>query len=64
MRAGAPWSVPHLMSKSRAMLQLVDLVRRVAKVDSTILITGESGSGKERIARLVHEESPRAAGLS
>jgi two-component system response regulator HydG len=40
----------------------VDLARRVAKVDSTTLITGESGSGKERIARLVHEESTRAAG--
>jgi two-component system response regulator HydG len=44
------------------MRQLVDLARRVAKVDSTVLITGESGSGKERIARLVHEESTRAAG--
>jgi transcriptional regulator with PAS, ATPase and Fis domain len=44
------------------MAQLVDLARRVAKVDSTILITGESGSGKERVARLVHEESTRAAG--
>jgi transcriptional regulator with PAS, ATPase and Fis domain len=41
---------------------LVDLARRVAKVDSTVLITGESGSGKERIARLVHDESTRAAG--
>jgi transcriptional regulator with PAS, ATPase and Fis domain len=44
------------------MRQLVDLARRVAKVDSTVLITGESGSGKERIARLVHEESTRAVG--
>jgi DNA-binding NtrC family response regulator len=47
---------------SPAMRQLVDLARRVAKVDSTVLLTGESGSGKERIARLVHEESTRAAG--
>jgi two-component system, NtrC family, response regulator HydG len=51
-----------VVAKSTAMRQLVDLARRVAKVDSTVLITGESGSGKERIARLVHEESSRAAG--
>jgi DNA-binding NtrC family response regulator len=44
------------------MRQLVDMARRVALVDSTVLITGESGSGKERIARLLHEESKRAAG--
>jgi two-component system, NtrC family, response regulator HydG len=51
-----------IIAKSRAMRQVVDLARRVAKVDSTVLITGESGSGKERIARLVHDESTRAAG--
>ncbi len=51
-----------IIAKSPAMLQLVDLTRRVAKVDSTVIITGESGSGKERIARLIHDESPRAAG--
>jgi transcriptional regulator with PAS, ATPase and Fis domain len=50
-----------IVAKSPAMRQVVDLARRVAKVDSTVLITGESGSGKERIARLVHEESTRAA---
>jgi two-component system response regulator HydG len=51
-----------IVAKSPAMRQIVDLARRVAKVDSTVLITGESGSGKERIARLVHDESTRAAG--
>jgi DNA-binding NtrC family response regulator len=51
-----------IVAKSPPMRQLVDLARRLAKVDSTVLITGESGSGKERIARLVHEESTRAAG--
>ena len=51
-----------IVAKSPAMRQVVDLARRVARVDSTVLITGESGSGKERIARLVHEESARAAG--
>jgi DNA-binding NtrC family response regulator len=51
-----------IVAKSTTMRQVVDLARRVAKVDSTVLITGESGSGKERIARLVHDESTRAAG--
>jgi transcriptional regulator with GAF, ATPase, and Fis domain len=51
-----------IVAKSPAMRQVVDLARRVAKVDSTVLITGESGSGKERIARLVHDESTRATG--
>jgi two-component system response regulator HydG len=51
-----------IVAKSSPMRQVVDLARRVAKVDATVLITGESGSGKERIARLVHDESARAAG--
>ena len=51
-----------IVAKSPPMRHLADLARRLAKVDSTVLITGESGSGKERIARLVHEESTRAAG--
>jgi len=51
-----------IVARSPAMKRLVDLARRVAKVDSTVLVTGESGSGKERIARLVHEESTRASG--
>ncbi len=51
-----------IVAKSTAMRQLVDLARRVAQVDSTVLITGESGAGKERIARLLHDQSTRAAG--
>jgi two-component system response regulator HydG len=49
-----------LVVRSEAMHRVLDLALRVAKVESTVLITGESGVGKERIARLVHEESPRA----
>jgi two-component system response regulator HydG len=51
-----------LVAKSAAMRTFVELALRVAKVDATVLITGESGSGKERVARLLHEESTRAAG--
>lgn len=51
-----------LVVQSAEMQRVVDLARRVAQVDSTVLITGESGVGKERIARLIHGESSRAAG--
>ncbi|WP_257309812.1 sigma-54-dependent Fis family transcriptional regulator [Geothrix fuzhouensis] len=51
-----------VVTKSPVMRKLIDLACRVATVDSTVLITGESGVGKERIARLVHEQSTRAAG--
>ena len=51
-----------MVAKSAKMRHVVDLARRVAKVDATVLITGESGVGKERIARLVHDESTRATG--
>jgi DNA-binding NtrC family response regulator len=51
-----------LIVHSEAMQRVLDLARRVAQVDSTVLITGESGVGKERIARFIHDESSRAAG--
>jgi transcriptional regulator with PAS, ATPase and Fis domain len=51
-----------IVAKSAKMQKVVDLARRVAKVDATVLITGESGVGKERIAQLVHDESARAVG--
>ena len=60
--AGDGGEPPGLIAQSETMQRLVDLARRVAKVDSTVLITGESGTGKERIARFVHDESSRSAG--
>jgi DNA-binding NtrC family response regulator len=48
--------------ESPAMHRVIDVARRVAQVDSTVLLTGESGVGKERIARFIHDESSRAAG--
>jgi two-component system response regulator HydG len=54
-------AAPGLIARSDAMRAVVDLSRRVASVDSTVLIAGESGVGKERVARLVHDSSSRAA---
>ncbi|MCA9618393.1 MAG: sigma-54-dependent Fis family transcriptional regulator [Myxococcales bacterium] len=51
-----------LVAKSVPMRRVIDLAQRIAAVDSTVLITGESGAGKERIARLLHDASPRATG--
>ena len=51
-----------VVARSGAMRKLLDFAHRVAVVDSTVLITGESGSGKERIARLLHDESARSKG--
>jgi two-component system, NtrC family, response regulator PilR len=42
------------------MVELMDQIRRVAPQDTTLLFTGETGTGKTRLARLVHEFSPRA----
>ena len=51
-----------LIARSPAMQAVLDLARRAARVDATVLITGESGAGKERIACLLHDESARAPG--
>jgi two-component system, NtrC family, response regulator AtoC len=51
-----------LVSKSPAMQRVFELARVAARSASTILVLGESGSGKEVLARAIHEESPRAAG--
>jgi len=51
-----------LIAHSDAMTRVIDLARRIAKVDSTVLVTGESGVGKERLARLIHDESTRTGG--
>jgi DNA-binding NtrC family response regulator len=51
-----------LLSKSPAMQAVFELAKTAARSNSTILVLGESGSGKEVLARAIHAESPRAEG--
>jgi two-component system response regulator HydG len=49
-----------LVYKSESMTRIMDMIERVAPTDSTVLITGESGTGKGLVARKIHQLSPRA----
>jgi two-component system response regulator AtoC len=48
-----------VVSQSRGMRDVLELASRVARHNTTVLITGESGTGKEVIARAIHRMSPR-----
>ncbi len=48
-----------LVAKSPVMEKVMDLVRKIAPSDVNVLITGESGTGKTLLARIIHELSPR-----
>src|SRR5690606_39927525 len=49
-----------LLGRSPAFLRTIKLARQVAATDASVFITGESGSGKEVIAQLIHAQSRRA----
>jgi two-component system response regulator PilR (NtrC family) len=48
-----------LLGASEAMRRIFELVNRIANAKTTVLVTGDSGTGKERIARAIHEQSDR-----
>jgi DNA-binding NtrC family response regulator len=59
--AGARASFGKLIGKSAAMQKVYTLIEQVAPSSASVLITGESGTGMEMVARSIHESSPRRA---
>jgi PAS domain S-box-containing protein len=61
-RTGAPRSSEILLGSSPPMQKLLKTIERVAPTDNSVLITGATGTGKELVARAIHNKSPRASG--
>ncbi len=59
---GQKYSHPNIVARSAKMQEVLATVERVAPTNSTVLLGGESGVGKDLIARAIHEKSRRAAG--
>lgn len=53
-------SFSSIIGKSKALKEAIDLAKRVSKTDTTVLLLGETGTGKEVFAQSIHYESPRA----
>jgi DNA-binding NtrC family response regulator len=50
-----------IITRSARMQEVLRMVERVAPTDSSVLVLGDSGTGKELVARAIHEQSPRAS---
>jgi DNA-binding NtrC family response regulator len=59
---GKRYSHPNIVARSPKMQEVLATVERVAPTNSTVLLGGESGVGKDLIARAIHEKSRRASG--
>src|SRR5258705_1951280 len=59
---GEKYSHPNIVARSAKMQEVLAIVERVAPTNSTVLLGGESGVGKDLIARAIHEKSRRASG--
>jgi DNA-binding NtrC family response regulator len=49
------------IGKSREIQKVLEIVRKVAPLNSTVLIEGQTGTGKEMLARMIHENGPRSS---
>jgi transcriptional regulator with GAF, ATPase, and Fis domain len=56
------WQLGGLIGRSRSMQNLYQKVLRAAASEANVLVTGESGVGKELVARALHDNSPRSTG--
>ncbi|MCD4827958.1 MAG: sigma-54 dependent transcriptional regulator [Candidatus Cloacimonetes bacterium] len=54
---------PRIIGRSKALADIMDVVKMVAPTNATVLITGESGTGKELVAEAVHRLSPKRDGM-
>jgi two-component system NtrC family response regulator len=59
-RIADKYSFETIIGKSKAIEQVIDLAKKVAKTNSTVLLTGETGTGKEVFAQAIHENSTHA----
>ena len=59
-RISDKYSFDSIIGKSKAIENVISLAQKVAKTDSTVLLTGETGTGKEVFAQAIHQESNRA----
>ena len=50
----------HIIGKSKALMDVLETIKRISKTNASVLVTGESGTGKELIAEALHKNSPRA----
>ena len=57
-----PPGFAHLLGSSQALERILKQARSVAATSATVLLSGENGTGKEMLARAIHQESPRAKG--
>jgi len=59
---GHRYAHPNIVARSPKMQEVLSILERVAQTNSTVLLGGESGVGKDLIARAIHEKSRRAQG--
>lgn len=60
-KVGQKYHFDNILGHSPALLQAIDLAKKVAQTDTTVLLTGETGTGKEVFAQAIHQASSRAS---